>query len=77
MIVYLNSCGGREGKEARKEQDPEGGGIILTALLSRYNLQQSMLAPLSRFGSESGRHEARCKSTGVKHVRDVNEHRQM
>jgi len=25
--------------------------VMLTALLSRYNLQQSMLAPLSRFGS--------------------------
>ena len=28
-----------------------GGATELTGLLSRYNLQQSMLAPLSRFGS--------------------------
>lgn len=46
-------------------------GIVLTALLSRYNLQQSMLAPLSRFGSESA-----CEDV-VNRVKDVNEHWQM
>ena len=41
----------RYGRPARDEMKGAGAETSLTGLLSRYNLQQSMLAPLSRFGS--------------------------
>lgn len=43
---------GEDVQKTTQEQDPVNTETILTALLSLYNLQQSMLAPLSKFGSE-------------------------
>lgn len=63
---YARTPVGQQCDAMSEKSTPAGGeggeGAALTALLSRYSLQQSMFAPLSRFGSG----ERRCPPSAVR-----------